>query len=99
MGDQEPWYTNKDLFEKLQKLSEELNETRTVVKKYNNLVEKLYRNEKRTDELCDDVRCVSDKVAEIIHQSKGRSTAFELVRTWTPWIITTLTILTYYSSK
>lgn len=49
MENYQPWYTNKELFERINELSKELTETQRVVKEYNGLRQKL-------DEVCQEVR-------------------------------------------
>jgi hypothetical protein len=41
MTGKEEWYSNKDIFEMVQALRDELQETRNAVRKYNNLVGRL----------------------------------------------------------
>ena len=59
MGEKEQWYTNKELFEKIEGLSKELTRTQTLVSKYNGLREKV-------DEYC-------VKVDAIIHEGAGKN--------------------------
>lgn len=56
MGEQEQWYTNKDLYEMmvdlskgLEKTNAELLETRTMIRDYNGLREKVEECSKRLD--------------------------------------------------
>ena len=97
--EKEQWYSNKDLFEKIQELSDELQETRQLVVKYNNLVEKLYRVEEKTEENTREVKNLANEVNKMKYTTKGKKSAFEMVRNWTPWLITITTILyTFLSS-
>lgn len=43
--DNNEWYSNKELFERLEKLSEDLNQTQVYVRKYNNLMDKLIKTQ------------------------------------------------------
>ena len=97
--EKEQWYSNKDLFEKIQKLSDELQETRQLVVKYNNLVEKLYRVEEKTEENTREVKNLANEVNEMKYTTKGKSSAYEMVRNWTPWLITIATILYAFLSN
>ena len=97
--EKEQWYSNKDLFEKIQKLSDELQETRQLVVKYNNLVEKLYRVEEKTEENTREVKNLANEVNEMKYTTKGKSSAYEMVRNWTPWLITIATILYTFLSN
>ncbi len=56
----EQWYTNKDLFERIQGLSKELAETQRVVKEYNGL-------RRDIDAVC---KSVSDIIAEGVGKNK-----------------------------
>ena len=101
------WYTNKEIFEMFQKLAEDLSETRIVVQRYNGLVEKLYQNEKKTEQVCVDVRYVSKeliemqtdvkeicrKVNDFESVAKGKNSAWATIREWTPWVIAIATVL------
>lgn len=97
--EKEQWYSNKDLFEKIQKLSDELQETRQLVIKYNGLVEKLYRVEEKTEENTREVKNLADEVSKMEYTIKGRSSAFEKVRNWTPWLITIASVLHAFVSN
>ena len=43
--DDSEWYSNKELFERLEKLSKDLNQTQIYVKKYNNIMDKLIKTQ------------------------------------------------------
>ena len=47
--DDSEWYSNKELFERLEKLSKDLNQTQIYVKKYNNIMDKLIKTQELAD--------------------------------------------------
>lgn len=77
---QEQWYTNKDLFEMVQGLQKDLQETRTLIQQYNGLRSRL--------DICDAA------LADLISQSKGRATVGNAVRAWGGWIIAIISLVT-----
>ena len=81
MGEQKKkeWYSNKDLFEMVQGLTKDLQETRTVIREYNGLRKDLGKTMK--------------KVAEIEDRMTGRSQVWDGIRNWGGWIIALLTLL------
>lgn len=102
----------KELERHTNKLTEEMSETRALMTKYNNLIERLYRCEKKVDgtagelkttvyevaEIYTEVKQLTQKSIEFEAQQKGRMSFAETIRQWTPWVIVILTIL-YYASK
>lgn len=73
MGDQEQWYTNKELFEMISGLKDDLIETRKVVREYNDLRRSLN----------DCIRRVSD----IEQRNIGKQNVEQAILRWTPWAI------------
>lgn len=73
MGDQEQWYTNKELFEMINGLKSDLTETRKVVKEYNDLRRSL--ND-----------CIR-RVAEIEQRGVGRQSVEQAILRWGGWAI------------
>lgn len=85
MGDDQ-WYTNRDLFEMVQKLADdtkdlrsELRITREAVRKYNNLRETIDN--------------VAERIDAIEQQAVGRYTVGKAIREWGGWIIAVVTFL------
>lgn len=76
--EKQEWYDNKDLFEMIQGLREDLQETRTVVKKYNGIRK--------------DLSEVMERLTVIEEQKVGRSQAGQLLREWGGWLAT-ITVL------
>nr|QRZ17763.1 hypothetical protein JUJ52_18770 [Virgibacillus sp. AGTR] len=68
----EQWYTNKDLFELINGLRSEMQETRNVIKKYNGLREEL--------------GVVKEKVERIEAKTEGRKSVAEAIRLWGGWL-------------
>lgn len=77
MSDQ--WYTNKDLFELINKLEKELQETRTVIKKYNGLYAK--------------VGNIKTRVEKMEAEKESRSKTMKVVRDWGGWIFAFVTLI------
>lgn len=75
----EEWYSNKDLFEMVQGLTQDLQETRAVIKEYNGLRKDLGKT--------------MSEVAEIKDQMTGRNQVWDGIRNWGGWIIALLTLL------
>lgn len=75
MGDGKEWYSNKELFEQLtafksefQDLRAEMRETRTIIKRYNGLREKIEH--------------VEEKIGTLQAKAKGRSSVWSDIRVW-----------------
>jgi len=45
------WYNNKELFEQIIGLQQEMRETRTIIKKYNSLYDKVNDSTRRIDQI------------------------------------------------
>jgi hypothetical protein len=70
MGDQ--WYTNKELYEMVIGLKDDLQETRVLIQQYNGLRKRL--------DACDAT------LADLVSQAKGRATVGNAIRSWGGWI-------------
>ena len=92
------WYSNKELFEMFQSLKEDLLKTRDAVRKYNNLVEKMQNTDTKLEQACCDIKEVQQQLIRKQTKSEGTREAFELLRTWTPWVISIITVL-YFAGK
>ena len=73
MGEEKPWYTNKDLFEMLTGLKDELRETREVVREFNTI-------QKQVTELM--VRVSALEVSRVERYNVGKT-----VREWGGWLV------------
>lgn len=73
------WYTDKDLFEMIQGLKQDLNETLITIKKYNGLWEKFDN--------------VDHRLTAIEQQAVGRSTVGRSIREWGGWIVAIISLL------
>lgn len=79
----EQWYSNKDLFEQITALQAEMRETRTIIKRYNGLYEKLDN--------------VTRKVEYIEAEQEGKMKLQDAIISWGGWIfgLISLIILIY----
>lgn len=73
------WYSNKELFELINSLKNELTETRHIIKKYNGLREK--------------IEVVEDKVKHIESMAEARQGFGQSIRDWGGWIFGFITLL------
>src|SRR5690625_8012934 len=73
------WYTNKDLFELINELSDEMRETRSMIRQYNGLREKVDAVEKKVD------------VMEA--RAKGRSSVGKAIREGGGWFIDVISLI------
>jgi len=87
------WYTNKELFERLGDLKDdvanlrvEMRETRTLIKSYNGLREKIERMEEENDIL-------KSQIQSIIDRDSARNSTVENLRNWGGWIFGFVTLL------
>ncbi|WBX81282.1 hypothetical protein PD280_06055 [Virgibacillus salarius] len=81
----EQWYTNKDLFELINGLRSEMQETRNVIKKYNGLREEL--------------GAVKEKVERIEAKTEGRKSVAEAIRLWGGWLFALVTLVVLLITK
>ncbi|MCC2249069.1 hypothetical protein JUJ52_08920 [Virgibacillus sp. AGTR] len=81
----EQWYTNKDLFELINGLRSEMQETRNVIKKYNGLREEL--------------GVVKEKVERIEAKTEGRKSVAEAIRLWGGWLFALVTLVVLLITK
>ncbi|WP_212745614.1 hypothetical protein, partial [Marinilactibacillus psychrotolerans] len=77
--DGKEWYSNKELFELISTLKDDLSETRNIIKKYNGLREK--------------IEIVEDKVNHIENMQVAKSGFGQAVRSWGGWIFSLITLL------
>lgn len=92
----EEWYSNKELFEQLNGLRMEMQETRSVIKKYNGLREKVGETRKEIKETRDEVDEVKSKVQTLQAKAMGRFSVWEGVRAWGGWIAALLAMIAAY---
>lgn len=79
MSDKNQWYTNKELYELINTLQFELQETRSAIKKYNNLYSKL--NEVKVD------------VDEIKANQEGKRELEDDIKSWSGWLFGLVTLI------
>lgn len=73
------WYTNKELYELINNLQFELQETRTAIKKYNGLYSKL--------------NAVKEDVDEIKAIQEGKKEFGEQIKSWSGWLFGLVTLI------
>jgi hypothetical protein len=78
VDEEKDWYGNKELYEMIQGLKDDLQETRTAVQRYNGLRQDLADTMKR--------------IAAMEEQKTGRGQVWEGIRLWIPWAIALLTL-------
>lgn len=97
MSDENQWYTNKELFERLGGLKDELSElrsemkeTRALIKNYNGLREEIAR-------IKTDNEVLKEQVNTIITKDAEEKSTLDNVRNWAGWIfgLITLVVLLY----
>lgn len=79
MSEKNQWYSNKDLYELINNLQFELQETRTAIKKYNGLYSKL--------------NAVREDVDEIKAIQEGKQQFSEQIKGWSGWIVSIVTFI------
>ena len=79
MDEQGNWYTNKELFELISALKDDLKETRHIIKQYNGLREKIEVMEK--------------KVGHIETLEEARNGFGQSVRDWGGWVFGFITLM------
>lgn len=84
MGDQ--WYSNKELFEQINALRYEMQETRNIIKKYNGLREELGETRKELIK-------VKDEVEGMKSRNSGKNAVFEAIRNWGGWLFALVTLI------
>ena len=78
-NEKEDWYNNKELFEMIQGLREDLQQTRIIVKKYNGIREDLGETMRR--------------LTAIEEQRAGRNQIGEIIRSWGGWAVAILSLI------
>lgn len=99
----EEWYSNKELFEQLnqfrsdfQDLRLEMEQTRSMIKKYNGLREEVGEARKEVKETRSEVDEVKTKVQTLQAKSMGRFSVWEGFRTWGGWVVALLAMIAAY---
>ena len=71
--EKDQWYSNKDLFEMIQKLVSQMSRTEQIIKKYNGLHEK--------------VQCHEDYIKEQQGKGSGRQSVEAAFLRWGGWLV------------
>lgn len=87
------WYSNKELFESITELKNDLTETKHIIKHYNGLYE-------QTKENNDDIKLVKEKVSEVskdVHiikaEDTGKNKFIKVFTQLSGWVIALLALL------
>lgn len=91
--DGKEWYSNKELFEKLDKLKDSLSETNANIKKYNGLREKIETVDEKVNATDQVVSTIENKVDHIEMMTEAKSGFGQAVRSWGGWIFSLVTLL------
>ena len=92
-NDNNQWYTNKELFERLGDLKDdvanlrvEMRETRTLIKSYNGLREKIEKIQEENDILKSQVQTIMDK-------DTAKNSTVDSLRNWGGWLFGFVSLL------
>jgi len=77
--EREQWYTNKELFEQINALRMEMQETRNVIRKYNGLRE--------------EIGIMKEKITKMEAMQQGKSKVGEAIRNWGGWLFAFITLV------
>ncbi len=79
MNERIEWYDNKELFEMIQNLGNEMARTRDIISKYNNLHEKIQEHD--------------DYIKTQLGRGKGMKSVESAILQWGGWIVGVLSII------
>ncbi len=82
----EEWYSNKDLFEQIQALRGEMQETRNLIQQYNGLREEYHDLKLDVDE-------VKELMVKIEAVSIGKNKVLEAIRNWGGWAVAIIALI------
>lgn len=98
--DNKQWYSNKDLFEKLndmriefRDLSNEMQQTRKIIKKYNGLYEKIEDVEIEIDNVDKKIVKVDNKISDIERVTEGKNKVKTAIHQWGGWLFSFITLM------
>jgi len=74
------WYSNKELFDMIQSLKEEMTQTRSVIKRYNGLRQDMMESYQKINQN-------EEKINEIENTEKGKHELAEAIRKWGGWFV------------
>jgi inorganic pyrophosphatase len=86
-GNEKEWYSNKDLFDMIQSLKEEMTQTRSIIKRYNGLRQDMIESYQKINQN-------EEKINEIKNTEKGKHELAETIRRWGGWLVA-IASLTY----
>lgn len=76
---EQQWYTNKELYEMLQGLKADLQETRLLIKQYNGLRQRI--------DSCEGL------ITDLVSQARGRASVGNAIRAWGGWLFAVISLL------
>lgn len=91
------WYSNKELFERISKLSDSLTETNNNIKKYNGLREKIDTVDEKVNATDQVVSTIEKKVDHIEMMTEAKSGFGQSIRDWGGWVFGLVTLLVLLS--
>lgn len=87
------WYTNKELFEKINDLQLEMKSTREIIKKYNGLYKKVDAVNKKIDVVDKKTDNVDKKFDNFRSQERGKNKTKETIHQWGGWLFSFITLI------
>jgi len=77
--ERDQWYTNKDLFEQIMELQQDMKETRSVINKCNDLYEK--------------VNYLKVRIDQVEYRRLNKTDFVNSIRQWGGWIFALITLI------
>lgn len=94
------WYSNKELFESIGDLKEEIMETRHLISRYNDLYHQTKENNNDIKIVKEEVKKVHIEVNKIKHEATGKIKLFNMVTQLSGWFVAIIGFfLTYFVSS
>lgn len=91
------WYSNKELFESIGDLKDDLTETKHIIQKYNGLYEQTKQNNDDIKLVKDDIREVHIEVNKMKHEQSGKHKFINMVFQFSGWAVAIAGfLLTYF---
>ncbi len=82
----EEWYSNKELFEQINALRGEMQETRNLIKQYNGLREEYQGLKLEVDQ-------VKELMVQIEAVSIGKNKVLEAIQDWGGWVVAIIALV------
>lgn len=81
------WYTNKELFESINDLKDDITETRHLIKHYNGLYESVKVNNNDIQFVKEEVLEVNKEINRMNHEYNGRANFINAVIKMSGWLV------------